>query len=534
MRSRPLPPTPAAARPASAARARATRLAAGLALVLAASCGGAGDAPGRRPDVVLVLVDTLRADRLGCYGYPRPTSPTIDALASEGALFEDVTCQFSWTRPSMVSIFHGRYLTAYRDALDPTLPALAEVFRDAGYRTVGAVANRLVNDEGAFERGFERFDWATPSRRRGTPEEPVARDLDELCRDLWPLVDAALDEAGARVDAGSPRAPLFVYVHALDPHDPYEPHPELDLELDPAGAEPVLPADFQAEALRARGRPVDERALAELALERGRYDQGVRHLDRQLEDLLDGLRTRRLLEHAVVALASDHGEGLWEHVTPAPDDELATLEPVEFFYQRHGASQYQEVLATPLVLWGHGVPAGRRVAEAVQNIDLFPTLLELTDVPAPGDLHGRSLVPAMRGRAPARGQPGGEPEFVFAYGVHGNTVRETAGDLKLVVPRGKALLAGHGMRLYDLVSDPHERRDLSAERPADVDRLARAWKRWQEEHPTNDNRGAAMQRKADREHQKILQSLGYTDLDTGLDADANAAPGVEAGAGSDG
>lgn len=483
---------------------------ASLALCLALLAPGCSEpGPARRPDVVFVLIDTLRADRLSCYGYPRETTPFLDSLASEGALFEDVTCQFSWTRPSMVSIFHGRYLTAYRDALDPEIPALAEVFNGAGYHTVGAVANRLVNEEGGFHRGFGRFDWATPSRRKGTPEEPQARDLDELTEDLWPLVDSALAEAGEGTLGG--RAPLFVYVHALDPHDPYEPHPEYDALLPVAGTEPVLPAEWQAGELEARGAAADGEALGFLHAERGRYDQGVRHLDTQLAALFDGLRARGLLEHAVVAIASDHGEGLWEHVTPETDETLATLPPAEFFYQKHGASQFQEVLGTPLILWGRGVPAGARVAQAVQNIDLFPTLLELCDVPTPGDLHGRSLVDLVRGRRAE------ELPHVFAYGVHGNTVRETATGLKLIVPRGKAMIAGHGMKLYDLAADPHEREDLAAARPRDVERLVRVWEEWQERYPTVDNRGAAMQRRSDREHQRILQSLGYTDLDVGGD-----------------
>ena len=496
----------------------ATAAMAGLILLAGLWLAGCGErAPDRRPDVVFVLIDTLRADRLSCYGYPRETSPFIDSLAAEGALFEDVTCQFSWTRPSMVSIFHGRYLTAYRDALDPSIPALAEVFRDAGYRTVGGVANRLVNSEGGFDRGFDRFDWASPSRRKGTPDAPQARDLHELTEDLWPLVDATLAEAAADAPGGV-RAPLFLYVHALDPHDPYEPHPELEQLLPLEGSEPVQPGGWQAGELARRGRGDEAAALAELQAERGRYDQGVRDMDRHLAALFEGLEARGLLEHAVVVLASDHGEGLWEHVTPSTEEELAAATPAEFFYQKHGASQYQEVLATPLIFWGSGVPAGVRAPLPVENVDVFPTLLELADVPTPGDLHGSSLVPVMRG------QPVDPPEFVFAYGVHGNTVRETATNLKLIVPRGKAMIAGHGMLLFDLNADPHERVDLAAERPDDVERLVRAWKRWQERYPTDDNRGAAMQRKADREHRKILESLGYTDLDVGLDGEDPGPP----------
>jgi arylsulfatase A-like enzyme len=475
-----------------------------LAALAAAACRPESS---RRPDVVLAVIDTLRADRLSCYGYPRPTSPFIDSLAEEGALFEDATCQFSWTLPSMVSLLQGRYLTDYRDALDPAGPALAEAFAGAGYRTVAVVANRLINPQGGFARGFSHFDWAT-SERNFLPTGPGLRDLGELAEDLWPVLDAALaEEAAARE-----RDPFFLYVHAFDPHDPYEEHPELDRALPVAAAPPVAPEGWQAEELRRHGREFEPVELDFLRDERGRYDQGVRHTDAELGRLFEGLERRGLLANAVVALVSDHGEGLWEHVTPVAEDELAALPPVEFFYQKHGASQYQEVLHTPLVLWGRGVGRGVRVAQAVENVDLFPTLLELAGVPLPPGtegLHGRSLA------ALARGETAAEPAYVYSYGVHGNSVRETATELKLILPRGSARRAGLPLGLYDLARDPDERANLAGERPADVERLERAWAAWRERYPTEGNLGKGLERRQDREQMRILRSLGYTDLDVG-------------------
>jgi arylsulfatase A-like enzyme len=118
----------------------------------------------RRPDVFLIVVDTLRADHLGCYGYPRPSSPNLDRLAAEGAVFEDATSQASWTRLSMVSMLQGHYVTDYRDVFEEKAPTLAEVFHQAGYRTVGEVANILLSADAGFGRGFDHYDARGPSK----------------------------------------------------------------------------------------------------------------------------------------------------------------------------------------------------------------------------------------------------------------------------------------------------------------------------------------------------------------------------------
>jgi arylsulfatase A-like enzyme len=493
------------------------RLTMAAALATVGACGGCGGGQGPRPDVVLIVLDTLRADRLSCYGYGRDTSPFLDRLAEEGALFEDVTCQFSWTRPSMVSMFHGRYLTAYRDALEPGAPVLAELFQEAGYRTYGFIANQLINPNGAFERGFDHFDAPPPAHSPERRDNAHWPRLSELLERAWSELDALPGEAA--------RPPLLLYFHVMDTHDPYEAHAELNGALPPTGAEPVWPEGWQRAELADRGAVAPagswDPELNAIRRARGHYDQGVLDLSHQLEELFAGLERRGLLENAVVAVVSDHGEGLWEHVAPLPDEDLATAEPWEFFYQKHGASQYQEVLATPMLLWGAGVPAGARTTRAVENVDLVPTLLELVDLPAPDGLHGRSLVPLMAGEDPAW------REFVFSYGVHGNSVREVASGLKLILPLGNTLRAGHGPELYDLGHDPHERDNLASERPEDVRRLTAAWLEWRERHPTEDNLRAAARRQADKDYARLLQSLGYTELDTGLEADTDAPAGED-------
>jgi arylsulfatase A-like enzyme len=461
----------------------------------------------------VIVVDTLRNDHLSSYGYPRPTSPHFDQLAREGALFEDVTTQFSWTMPSMVSIMSGRYLTDFLPVIPENFPTLAETFHSAGYRTLAVVSNLLVDPKAGFGRGFDHYD-VRPSREsaNAAPGAGTPRDFAEISADLCQTLDAAVNVA--RDAKTGKRAPLFVYVHTFDPHHPYKAHPEFDADLPVAGSAPIEPAGWQALMLSEEGpKPPDGRAdwsseLDVLRDERGLYDQEVRYTDEELGKLMAELKQRGLLDHALVALVADHGEGLWEHLPPKPREELAVSPPVDFFYQAHGAIQYQGVLRTPFLLWGAGVPKGRRVSEPVENVDLFPTLLELANVPARGELHGRSLAALFADPLPEWRQ------FVFSYAVHANSVREVSTGLKLILPRGKAERAGWGAQLYDLRVDPWERNDLAAQRTDDVRRLTEAYEDWKARYPTpRFKQGAPGPQSADP---NALKALGYTDFDTGL------------------
>ena len=473
-------------------------------LVLPALLLACGDSRAGRPNVIVILVDTLRADRLSAYGYERPTSPFMQQLAAEGALFEDVTTQFSWTMPSMVSLFSGRYLTEFMPVVPPENPTLAECFEAAGYDTLAVVSNMLVDPGGGFARGFAHYD-ARPSR---AGPDPRPRTFEEISQDLWPALEARL--------AGE-RKPLLLYLHTFDPHDPYVGHGAFDRELPVDAAPGVEPAGWQASELARMGPPPPEGRddwSAELALletERGRYDQEVRYTDEQLRLLMERLEELGLLEHAVVALVSDHGEGLWEHVPPLDHHVLRESPPSTFFYHKHGAIQYQEVLATPMILWGAGVPAGVRVREAVENVDLFPTLLELADVPARGELHGRSLVELMAGHVPPW------REFVFSNSVKYASVREPSSGLKLLIPKQGALRAGWKLQLYDLDDDPHERVDLAQRMPAEVERLAQVHARWKRRYPTPDYLDAGVREADAARRAEAMKALGYTEMDTGLD-----------------
>ena len=460
----------------------------GTATIVAASCGSGA----RPPHVVLFVVDTLRSDRLGCYGYPRPTSPRIDALAADGALFLDATAQSGWTRPSMVSMFTGRYVTSHRTDVRDEEETLAETFARAGYRTIGVVANLGLTRKGGFDDGFDRYellDADMPRRKTVDSDRLTERAFEEL------------DEARE----ASPNAPVLLYVHAFFPHAPYFRYASFDAALPVDGVPATGPEGWREDVLAERGLPGPwDDDLRPIDLGRGRYDQEVRFTDRAFGRLLDGLEERGLLSDAIVALVSDHGEGLWDRVGNFAPGKDRGLDADELFYMSHGAHLYEEAVRTPFVLWGAGVPA-RVESTPVENVDLFPTLLELTGVAGPAGLHGHSLVPLLRGG------PAPNRDAVFAHLDHKQVVREIETGLKLTVPGDAPQSPHHEVELFDLGADPLERANLAGEREADRARLGARLEAWRAAHPSGID-GAL-----DESERDVLEGLGYTETELGED-----------------
>lgn len=347
----------------------------GSALALAACGGGPEAAPDVRPNVVIVLVDTLRADRLSLYGYARETSPALDRFARErGVVFRSAWSNAGCTYPSVNSLLTGRYpqrILAKIDeagmAIPPGMPTLAERFGAAGWSTGAISASTIVratpskiNRQGGFDRGFGFFD--------------------ESCHERG----AACVNGRAFEALGRLPEPFFLYLHYLDPHAPYRP-PEWAGRRFSAGSAPT------ARAWARRGDPgkiqrrlyqgetgnefgaEDVRHLSDL------YDDEIRFFDDQFDRLMAELERRGLGGRTHVALVADHGEELHENGGWAHCGDLA----------------WETVLATPFVLAGPGLAAGERTTP-VSNLDLAPTLLELAGVAFdPADFDGASLVPLL-------------------------------------------------------------------------------------------------------------------------------------------
>jgi len=366
--------------------------------------------------VVVVTIDTLRADRLGCYGARDVATPNMDRLAREGAMAMETTVPAPITRPSHVSIFTGLDPAQHgiRDnisrALAPDVPTLAEAFKAAGFDTAGFVSSIVLSAQSGLGRGFDEF---SDRFDLGSDAGDEARFLDILEK----RGDVATGEAIAWLERHA-QARTFVWVHLYDPHAPYDP------------PEPY------------RSRYANDPYDGEVAWS----DELVGRLDAALTRL--GIRDRTL-----VALTSDHGEALGEH------GELV-----------HGFFLYQATLRVPLLLRGPGIRPGTKIPVVARSVDLFPTLLELSGVAMPRSAHalsGRSLAPAVRGAAPLDEAPAFSESLTprIHYGWS---------DLRSVREGRWKVIRAPRPELYDLARDPGERRDLARDEPARARALAAA------------------------------------------------------------
>jgi arylsulfatase A-like enzyme/Flp pilus assembly protein TadD len=314
-----------------------------LALVILVSCRSSEHktVPARlRPlNLVLVTIDTLRADRLGCYGYSKIETPNLDALARKGVLFENALAQAPLTAPSHASMMTGLYPTMHkvRDTggfvLSPSNATLASTLQEQGWDTAAFVGASVLKKRFGFSRGFTVYD-----DEFGKSGESVEGTRE---RRAGEVVDRAVAWLGSQ--SGKP---FFLWVHVYDPHMPYDP-----------------PSPFRE---KYKGRL---------------YDGEVAYTDQQLGRLFDAIAQKSPGGNTLIAVLSDHGESFSEHGEYA-----------------HGVFLYDATLRIAFMLSGPGVPAGLRVKQQARSIDLFPTLLELMGGKAPEAVQGASLVPAFTGK----------------------------------------------------------------------------------------------------------------------------------------
>ncbi len=400
-----------------------------------------------RPDAVfLIIVDTLRADRLSCYGYTAHTTPNVDRLASLGVTFTRAQSVASWTRPSVASILTSLYPTqlglveqpAPRDqifewrekrgqsshVLLPNIDTMAEIMQRMGFFTGAFVNQPALNHRRSYQQGFR--EWFYPV----TPDTVIQYDPEgEFTAQGWPTVkdadrgDYALVRTfdvwlGQR--AQLPK--LFAWVHLLTPHVPYRPPPPFAPPPPPEGSDRKL---FKS----------------------ARYDGEVRTIDDMVGKLLDSIDRHVGLERSLIVFTSDHGEEFHDHEMHG-----------------HGHSLHREVLHVPLIVAGPSLPPGRSIDAYVRTIDILPTILDLAGGPPTGHegMEGTTLAKLIA--------EDGRIRSVYSEAMlYGSTERSLIeGEYKLMYDQQE-----RACRLFDVSADPDERVDLASEQPAHASAMRR-------------------------------------------------------------
>ena len=449
-------------------RATSARLAA-VALILTVSGSGCGR-PRIDPvnSVILVIVDTLRADHLGLYGYSRPTSPHLDAWASEGVVFERAFSTSSWTLPSVASIFTGHYPAAHRAGqrvketgfrasrrVDTELPMLAEQLRDHGFRTAAFINNPWLKPNLGIDRGFDLFD---KGRKKGRLAEGV--------------VERAVNWLNE-----NHQEKHFVVVHIMDPHVAYfAPEPARGRFTETVPGDNTFPVGrMRSIRRRIESLPEDRKEFIKAA-----YDEEILYVDIHLETFFRALEDLGLWGRSLVLLTSDHGEELFDH---------GGFE--------HGHSLYQELLHVPLIVWGPGI-AGARIGDAVSLVDIAPTVRDAVGLEREAISAGVSLWPTLTSRS----RPPRE-RSLFAEGT-------LYGQGRVAVVRWPYKLeieeATGQRRLFDLSADPREINDLAADEPELMERLSREVAVLRSTATATEDLGDT---ELDEQTRRELEALGY-------------------------
>ncbi len=332
--------------------------------------------PGGKYNLLLISIDTLRADHLRCYGYNQDTSPHLDRLAREGVLFENLTSASSWTVPSHMSMFTALYPSVHGvqtigDHLGEGVPTLAQCLAKAGYLTQAFVLGPALDHRFGFSRGFQFYDDFTAAARGPWMIHPDQGPI------VWGGRNAAITDLAEPWLKKHSQETFFLFLHYYDCHSDYISPPPFNKKFDP---------DYEGDE---NGRRIAERAkqdnlkaqisIRDLAHMVALYDGSIAYTDEHVGKILQLLKDLGLSEKTLVIVLSDHGEAFLEH---------------GMIY--HGNSLYEEELHAPLIMRLPGViPAGRRVAGNVSHVDLVPTVLGLLHLPAPSDVQGIDLSPMI-------------------------------------------------------------------------------------------------------------------------------------------
>jgi arylsulfatase A-like enzyme len=455
-----------------------------------------------RPNIILILVDTLRADHLSCYAYGRRTSPCIDRIAEESVVFENAISSAPWTPPSHASLFTGTYpsrhgVTRSRLVLDPALAPLPEVLRRHGYRTYGVSSNYWLSRETHFDRGFDEFLHSWQLVQTTGTNEPLNRQQQKQDLGLHGLngraTHGAMDALAGVVNTAFHRVtqktlrslrayddgawrvnrivtkrwlpawqraeqPFFAFLHYMEPHIRYWPPGRFHALHTPAGvgSRRIRRVNQNPWRYVVGAKTMDD---DDFAILRGLYDGEISYVDHRIGELYGLLRDRGILDSTVLVFTSDHGENLGEHRL-----------------MDHQYCLYDTLLRVPLVIrYPNEFEPGRRVSEQVRMVDLFPTLLRLAGIGEDGawsQAQGEPLFPAdVRGGAERFAiaeylEPQPPVAVLSKQYPQCNTARYDRTLRAIRTSHHKFIWASDGKHeLYDLRVDPHEERNVITGEP---------------------------------------------------------------------
>lgn len=314
---------------------------------------------------ILISIDTLRADHLGCYGYPRNTTPNVDRLAEKGIIFKNMIAAAPWTLPSHMSMMTSLYpdlhrVSGIKDRLDNKRVTIAEALRKNGYTTAGLISVQWLSSLFGFNRGFQKYIEDYESKVILNPNaESVTKKAILLLKEL--------KHAGK----------FFLFIHYFDPHATYDPPPPYNKIFNPNFSSKkvdISEDDLIQESLRLRS-PKEKVSKEDLERIIALYDGEIRYVDSQISVLLNTLDSMGLLNKTVIILTSDHGEEFKEHGSMS-----------------HGASLYEEVLKTPLILYYPKNTNGITIQELISTIDIAPTILSISGSPREKEFQGLNLM----------------------------------------------------------------------------------------------------------------------------------------------
>ncbi|MFW5924694.1 MAG: sulfatase [Myxococcota bacterium] len=444
----------------------------------------------KRPNVVLLSLDTTRRDHMSFHGYERRTTPHLRRMmADRGVVFDTATTVQTNTAPAHATMFTGLYPTTHGIRqngmrLRDDVPTLAEILRREGYATGGFVSGWTLTGHTGLDRGFDLYDDDIPGRG-WRQQRPAHRTWART--EPWLRRQATTEE------------PFFLFFHLFDPHHPYEPPPEYARRFLPDGK-----TEFETEADAALPHLKSElsQQLPPGGAEEyvSRYDGEIAYADEHMGELLVLLEELGVADDTLVILVADHGETLLDRV----------------FAFAHGGRVYDEQVRIPLVLRLPGDEyAGRRVSEQVSNIDLMATVLDFLGVSGVDGIAGRSLLPLARRDSEAesvptfsnaRPEPGFVPEIRAPLVKRGLVASVRLPNLKLIEYPMKG--GGWYQQLFDLQHDPAEQHDISSEHPEVVRQLHDELERWRGATGGTDR---AAPPELSPEVEAALRALGYVE-----------------------